>query len=174
MCDTYCLSVWQLLGSMFSSQTIKQKYLLRSICLRYIDGWPYHNKIFSFKTKKSIVARHEYMNDLKIPSAISSQNHFGWPLKSWNICFWNVSKVQRALLNIQPNSSNKMSFHKKCTSHLGKFSFWEIYINNNKAKSKNTMFTHAINYTHKLTCMCACTCMCDSTCLREQCSFMFS
>ena len=37
-----------------------------------IDGWLHHNKIFSFKMKKSIVARYEYMNSLKVPSPIGS------------------------------------------------------------------------------------------------------
>ena len=36
-----------------------------------IDGWLRHNKIFFFKTKWSIVARYEYMNSLKIPSAVA-------------------------------------------------------------------------------------------------------
>ena len=55
----------------------------------------------------------------------------------WNhIYFRNVSQVQRAILNNEPKSSNKMSFHPKCTPRLGTFSFQEIY-NNNKRKSEN-------------------------------------
>ena len=37
-----------------------------------IDGWAHHTKIFSFKMKKSIVARYDYMNIFKIPSTIVS------------------------------------------------------------------------------------------------------
>ena len=40
--------------------------------VRNIDGWLHHNKLFSFKMKKSIVARYEDMNSLKIPSKIDS------------------------------------------------------------------------------------------------------
>ena len=42
------------------------------------DGWLHHNKIISFKTKKSIVARSEYMNSLKIPSTTHKTIFFSW------------------------------------------------------------------------------------------------
>ena len=51
-------------------------------------------------------------------------------------------------LNIQPNSSNKMSFHAKCTPRLGMFSSWEVY-NNNKTESENTMITIKYYKLHK-------------------------
>ena len=35
-----------------------------------IDGWLYHNRIFSFKTKMLVVARYAYITVLKIPSTI--------------------------------------------------------------------------------------------------------
>ena len=62
-----------------------------------IDVWLHHNKIFSFKIKKSIVARYEYiMNSLKIPSTIESWNYFGSVgqlLKPQNICSGNIIQV---------------------------------------------------------------------------------
>ena len=88
-------AVKTLCWSMFSSQTVKQKYLSCNICrvifvVGNIDGWLHHNKIFSFKTKNSIIARREYIKSLKIPSAIGSKNYFvsvGRLLKSQNIYF---------------------------------------------------------------------------------------
>ena len=59
-------------------------------------------------------------------------------MKSQNICFCNVSQVLRAVLNIQPDSSNKMSFHANSTPHLGTLLLQEKY-NNNKTKSENTI-----------------------------------
>ena len=109
-----------------------------------IDVWLHHNKIFSFKIKKSIVARYEYiMNSLKIPSTIESWNYFGSVgqlLKPQNICSGNIIQVQRTVLDIQPNISNKMSFHAKFTPCLGTFSLQEIY-NNHKTKSENTVIS---------------------------------
>ena len=110
----------------------------------------HYNKIFSFKTKKSIVAKYEYMNSLKILSTISSSNFFWFSQLATEITKYlllNLSQVWRAILNIQPNSSSKMSIHQKCTPRLGTIFFRVIY-NNNKPKSENIMILRMCLYMH--------------------------
>ena len=49
-------------GSMFSSRPSNKNICHVISVLGNIDGWLHQNKIFSFKAKKSILARYEYTN----------------------------------------------------------------------------------------------------------------
>ena len=54
----------------FHARPSNKKICCLIFVLCNIDDWLHHSKIFFFKTKKSIVARYEFMNSLKISSTI--------------------------------------------------------------------------------------------------------
>ena len=77
----------------------------KSICcvifvIVYVDGWLHHNKIFSFKTKKFIVARYEYLD--------SEDSINNWFIKFFWFC-WSAAKITKYVLS-KGNSSVNDSF----------------------------------------------------------------
>ena len=63
ICAEACFLAW--LSNKYSKCNISHK--------GNIDGWLQHDKIYSFKTKKSIVARFEYMNNSIKKDSINNQ-----------------------------------------------------------------------------------------------------